>query len=220
MNSPVSCSCGCGQEIPAKHLFRYREPYVLRGHQQVMPPCECGCGEPVKWFANSRYTKPRFIKGHERRSTKQTALCACGCGRLTTVYHGRVSRFISGHNSKGMKRGEGRYINAHGYVLLRMPGHPRAASMGGYVMEHRYLVEQHIGRYLEPDEHVHHLNHDRSDNRIENLMIIDPVEHAKYHTSQPRRAQSDERRQKAAASMSRVWAERRAGLRAMPDHHH
>ncbi|MBI5289900.1 MAG: HNH endonuclease [Chloroflexi bacterium] len=128
---------------------------------------------------------------------------------MAGFWHGRPRRFISGHNSKGMRRGEGRYVNAHGYVLLRLPSHPRAASMGGYVMEHRYLMEQHLGRYLELNEHVHHINHDRSDNRLENLMLIDPVEHAKYHTSQSRRPQSEEHRRKTSEAMKRVWAERR-----------
>lgn len=37
--------------------------------------------------------------------------------------------------------------------------------------QHRYVLEQHIGRELERHEEVHHLNGDRGDNRIENLEI-------------------------------------------------
>jgi hypothetical protein len=37
---------------------------------------------------------------------------------------------------------------------------------------HRHVMEQHLERELEPNEHVYHLNGDPKDNRIENLIII------------------------------------------------
>lgn len=37
---------------------------------------------------------------------------------------------------------------------------------------HRHVMEQHLGRFLEPHEHVYHINGDSRDNRIENLIII------------------------------------------------
>ena len=42
---------------------------------------------------------------------------------------------------------------------------------GKHVAEHRYVMEQDIGRPLLPEEEVHHLNGDRLDNRIENLEL-------------------------------------------------
>lgn len=213
VKDPVLCSCGCGGEIPPRHLFRYREPYLLRGHSLPAPACACGCGEPINRTSNTRYHSIKFLPGHHNKTANDVpAPCACGCGGLTTVRRGKALTYITGHNQRGKRRpdlGTGRYVNHYGYVLIRKPEHPRAYSMGGYVMEHRWLMEQHIGRYLTPDEHVHHLNHDRSDNRLENLMIVDPVEHAKYHTSQVRRPQSEEHRRKASESMKRVWAERK-----------
>jgi hypothetical protein len=37
---------------------------------------------------------------------------------------------------------------------------------------HRHIMQEHIGRWLRPGEHVYHLNGDPNDNRIENLAII------------------------------------------------
>jgi hypothetical protein len=48
--------------------------------------------------------------------------------------------------------------------------------------EHRLIMEQHLGRKLKTEEHIHHINHDKLDNRIENLKIVDNVTHKQEHT--------------------------------------
>lgn len=52
---------------------------------------------------------------------------------------------------------------------------------GKTVLLHRWLMEQHLGRELRPDEHVHHVNHDPYDNRIENLELVAPAAHQERH---------------------------------------
>lgn len=42
-------------------------------------------------------------------------------------------------------------------------------------------MEQHLGRKLLKIEHIHHINYLKTDNRIENLMIVSPGEHKKFH---------------------------------------
>lgn len=67
-----------------------------------------------------------------------------------------------------------------GYILAYAPKHPNAHK-DGYVMLHTVLMEQAIGRYLESDEVVHHINHNRTDNRLENLMLMKKKDHMSMH---------------------------------------
>lgn len=106
--------------------------------------------------------------------------CACGgCNELIDQFdsQGRPKRFKLGHNQW---RG-GRHLQAKGYVVVYNPTHPYAMS-GKYVFEHRLVMEQHLGRYLKPDEQVHHINGIRNDNRIENLELTNVLNHTRlYH---------------------------------------
>lgn len=45
----------------------------------------------------------------------------------------------------------------------------------------RRKMERFLGRTLKTDEHVHHVNHDYTDNRLENLQVIDAREHGLLH---------------------------------------
>lgn len=61
-------------------------------------------------------------------------------------------------------------LSDKGYRLLWRPNHP-SAQKSGYVLEHRLVMEQQIGRRLEPWETPHHKNGIRTDNRPENLEL-------------------------------------------------
>lgn len=45
----------------------------------------------------------------------------------------------------------------------------------------RVVMEGHLGRVLAPDEVVHHINGDPTDDRLENLETLSPKEHMETH---------------------------------------
>ena len=70
-----------------------------------------------------------------------------------------------------------RVVGDNGYKKIRCPEHPNVDA-SGYVYEHRLVVEEHIGKFLKKGEVVHHRNHNRLDNDIDNLELF---ESATYH---------------------------------------
>ena len=82
---------------------------------------------------------------------------------------------------KNYKWKGGRGHHSDGYIVIYAPLHP-LSNIRGYVLEHRLVMEKHIGRYLTNKEVVHHINKIKDDNRIENLMLFKNfVDHFKHH---------------------------------------
>lgn len=98
-----------------------------------------------------------------------------------SVFKGEKRENITGKNHGKWKGG--RYQRPDGYIMVLVPGHPYGKG-NGYIREHRYVMEQKIGRYLKPTEVVHHLNEIKFDNRIENLELLSGKgEHSSLHLS-------------------------------------
>lgn len=60
-------------------------------------------------------------------------------------------------------------------------GYLRYRINGVMTREHRYVMEQHLGRKLETSEVVHHIDGDRLNNNIDNLEVMSVGEHTRFH---------------------------------------
>lgn len=116
------------------------------------------------------------------------------CGKEVLDYPSNRSKFCSKECSHNSRKGKGNSmygkkhskktkenwskkrrmfkIKSNGYILNYMPKHPFCDSTG-HVKEHRLVIEKYLGRYLTSKEVVHHVNSNRWDNRIENLMLLE-----------------------------------------------
>lgn len=86
---------------------------------------------------------------------------------------------ISAYHDGGMAhRTEYWWKNQHGYINGRV----FSGGVWRATKQHRWIMEQHLGRRLKPHEVVHHKNGIRDDNRLGNLEIMTGSIHSKHHS--------------------------------------
>ena len=132
------------------------------GSKFIWASCE-NCGKE-RWVARLG-GKPKYPLCHS---------CACKA-------YGLKERGEANPAWKG-----GNYLDPKGYILVKVQPDDRfysMANMWGYVFEHRLVVAQRLNRCLRREELVHHLNGIKTDNRSENLILINRREH--IHQAEP-----------------------------------
>ena len=164
----------CGNEIT---LRRYN---VEKGINENYN-CNCQLGKTLigKTFGILTVIEP--ILNKRSKSGRLLYKCKCKCGNFCEI----IGSNLKGYKSCGCKaQHHSNYIpkqkiynSKSGYVYIYVGEHPRA-KYSGRIEEHIYIIEQELGRYLLPNENVHHINGIRNDNRRENLEL--------WSTSQPK----------------------------------
>lgn len=69
------------------------------------------------------------------------------------------------------------------------------------IREHRLIMEDHLGRALEPWEVVHHKNGDPLDNDLANLEVMTMGDHTTHHHTGTRKSYDTRRTMEAFANM-------------------
>ncbi len=110
-----------------------------------------------------RWVSVHNIRSSKRRNSKFTGFCL-ECSRNATWLE------------RGRARPEKRKVTSHGYIKVYWPENPMADKRGE-VYEHRLVMAEKLGRPLESYEHVHHLDGDKTNNRADNLKLIEPQAH-------------------------------------------
>ena len=103
------------------------------------------------------------------------------CSRKCSAKHAFNSgKYRIGHIGHNCGKGKG-YLNKKGYKIIQLPNHNTGRSRHR-MREHRYIMEQLIGRKLKLTEVVHHKNEIKNDNYPSNLMLFkNKRAHQKYH---------------------------------------
>jgi hypothetical protein len=116
-----------------------------------------------------------------RRCGKTFDLLPCDVRRGRGTYCGVACQRADRTGENNPRWRGGRYYAVSGYVYVYAPDHPHATKQG-YVMEHRLVMEKRLGRYLDPAEQVHHIDHVKDHNSDENLELMESAsEHRVHH---------------------------------------
>ena len=162
-----ACSHKCAISVRAKSIER-----------KITVVCE-HCKLPFK-----------IPRSHKNRRV----YCSTDCMLVADRYRKLRSDRISGYGNPRWTGGEAKHKD--GYVYKRAQQHPFRSN--GYVLKHRlvmeealkekdpthrFLVEINGEMYLNPALVVHHIDGDRRNNRVRNLLICTPQTHRRIHTN-------------------------------------
>lgn len=138
-------------------------------------------GNQPYWEYWCRGIKPgNRRKGYWCRCVQRKAKCQlCEKEYYVSIHRINKTKFCSSECRAVANRGSnnsnwkgGRNVDRQGYVHVVPPKEHPLSDVRGYVLEHRLVMERKLGRHLEKWEVIHHINHKRGDNRIENLELF------------------------------------------------
>ena len=159
---------GHGEEDDAPVEGRQAAQRVEEGAaRQVAVPGIGDCA-PRQWNQAQEVTRPRL------GLTKTCA--ACGEEYYVPQYRAESATYCS--RSCLAKVHLPQFADSSFQPTGKPPHRYKSMKVNGkQIRVHRHVMQEHLGRTLTSDEHVHHINGDSFDNRIENLEVLSNSEH-------------------------------------------
>lgn len=157
------------------------------------------CGEDFEtWKAWVRRGRRKFC-GWECKSAYQKTLTGTESARFgikhTEETKAKMRDTTRAPGSRNANWTGGKYKTTQGYRYVHKENlRPETLAIvspmmtkAGYILEHRLIMAIHLGRPLKTGEKVHHINGNKVDNQVENLMIQDVKTHSQEHREIVRR---------------------------------
>lgn len=117
-------------------------------------------------------------KNHSEKSKKSMSLSHKG-KYISIETREKISAANQGKKNSNWKGGRNK--NSKGYIDVHSSNHP-CKDARGMVREHRLIMEKHLKRYLNKSEVVHHIDRNKQNNYLSNLMIFqNNSAHIKFH---------------------------------------
>ena len=175
--------------IDAHTLFEWHW-FENMNFEQIAKKLNCSVGTVHRLFSENGLLRKQRRYGWKQSERVKQIISKTHKGKIVSmetkkkISASAKERYESGFHSALWKGGIKH--RKDGYIAIWNPKHPYAKD--GYVMEHRLVMEKHIGRYLTEEEIVHHKNGIRNDNKIENLELFSNCsEHQRYHALNTRK---------------------------------
>ena len=162
------------------------EKHYRRGLRSKLGTCKAsGCGAGASSSSGLCRYHDRAAKGlicsvEGCDSVANGSLGMCYVHYIKVKNHGDPNHVHPRWVEAERKKRDGFTHKTKGYRYIYRPDHPMAREKKpyiGWMLEHRFVMSEHLGRNLEDYENVHHLNGVKTDNRLENLEL--------WSTSQP-----------------------------------